>query len=54
MDLKKKKAFNQKMGKAKYPRHQNLANGGVVKHFDAGGIAMNATPASISGPGMAG
>lgn len=40
MDLKKKQAFNAKMGKLKYPRHLNLANGGIVKHFDDGGLAL--------------
>jgi hypothetical protein len=39
MDLKKKQAFNQRMGK-RFPRHQNLAKGGMVKHFDSGGIAL--------------
>lgn len=49
MDLKKKQAFNQKMGRAKYPRHQNLANGGIVKRFaDGGGVAD--TSAGPQGP----
>lgn len=39
MDLKKKKAFNEKMGKhKKFPNHQNLAKGGMVKHYDGGGM----------------
>lgn len=44
MNIIKKKAFNEKMSlKKRYPNHQNLANGGVVKRFADGGIANNDT-----------
>lgn len=48
MDINKKKAFNQKMGKGKFPRHQNLAQGGMVKHFDSGGVATNAVAPGVT------
>jgi hypothetical protein len=55
MDLKKKKAFNQRMGKTRFPRHQNLAKGGrvtspePVQRFVTGGQVGNAAGAALGG-----
>lgn len=55
MDLKKKQAFNTRMGKPKFPRHQNLAKGGVVQapeipqRFVTGGQVASAGTAALGG-----
>lgn len=68
MNIIKQKAFNERMGKKKFPRHQNLAKGGVVKMADGGFASSGArqaqplspTPAApspantLTGPGNAG
>jgi hypothetical protein len=56
MDLKKKQAFNQRMGKGKFPRHQNLAKGGRVmaqKVLSQAEAAMDPSPRFLTG-GQAG
>lgn len=47
MDLSKKRAFNEKMGKGKFPRHQNLAKGGRVMSQEA--AAKDPAPKFLSG-----
>ena len=55
MDLKKQQAFNQRMGRAKHPRHQNLAKGGRVsrqepiQRFVTGGQVAGAGTAALGG-----
>lgn len=52
MSLEKKRAFNQRMGKAKHPTHQNLAKGGIVKepeHFVTGGQVGKAGMSALGG-----
>lgn len=55
MDLKKKQAFNQRMGKGKFPRHQNMAKGGrvmspePVQKFVSGGQVASAGGAALGG-----
>ncbi len=54
MDVSRARRFNERMGKAKhYPRHQNLAKGGMVdrEHMASGGpLGMQLRPGAVMPP----